>query len=194
MCPFEECMSLLAFHCLSYTHKIIFDAILQGCSTDNKKMPLVSVEEISKRTDMHIKDVTKYVNSLCANNFVFSNSKMIENKRYCFVGIDFKNSLNFIYKTLSEIHSKIKKEDGFKCTECKKVYTIEECLLGFDRSQDICCPKDSSHTISINASKCPKQSDMIETLLRQMKNLKGQEPEKVFDPFLVHTAFITQTQ
>lgn len=180
MCEFEILAKELVEHTLEYEHYIVFCSILQKDVDDNNKLQYLSIEEICLRTNLHSRDVMKYVTVLLNNKFLQSYVKTINKKRMTIYGVCYARMLNFSYAMLQIISESLSQKYDFWCATCGIEYSIEKCLNNETLTPQ--CPCDTSHTLSnIQYTHTHENTkDIIQHLLNRIDTLRNKTPKRLF--------------
>lgn len=181
MCEFENIALDIVHSVLSYEHVIIFHAILQK----NEVGPLnyITLENISMITNLHHRDVMKYLGTLIRNKFVDTYIRTVNKRRISYYGINYIQFMNFSFITLKTIRTQLGRKHDFYCESCKRNLNVDECL---DNSFQVSCPFNKSHILTKNKS-FETEKKKIENIMRRIEEIKYKKPVRDFVRYFKRT-------
>lgn len=188
-CKFEEFVLDVVSHTFSFFHMVVFQAIVESKPIEHTKY-YSKIEDIARRTNLHQRDIMRYVVELQNNNFIECThiNDPETKKRIMVCGLHMEKTLNHILCKLTRIQSELQKAaDGqLYCTDCSKFLNITDVICheipDFKDSTSIDedafrpkCPVDANHEL-VKKYDSSEAEDVVRSLLERLHVLKDEEP------------------
>ena len=166
MCKFEEVAKSIVQNVFTYPHLIVFEAVLQ-----QRTKKYVSCHEVAALTNLHTRDVMKYILCLQKSKFIDSYTQTdSNNKKIVVYGINFIHMFNFTYTMLCNLKVTLSKKYDFRCKLCDDSFMLDDCLNEYYM---IVCPNDESH--SLEEFEPTIHGKIVDDLIKRIEELKESE-------------------
>ena len=173
-CPFNNFLIkfTLAFH--TYSELIVLESIMRSKANNCNIKPFMLLHEICSSTNLHSRDVMKYVINLQKSKIIDIKTVAVDCKRHQVFGINYYDSMNNILsrlKVLKQIISQNINDEMF-CIDCNKMFLMVDCISNCEMS----CPVESSHRLTENIEYSCEEIECTNDLIQCAQNLTNSHP------------------